>query len=131
MRAFYKDWELFNEAPEGYYKKPATGSPLYGYERYCNGSPLKGGKSILVRTIDKPNLVLVEQKELKFKEPKQTTLFEMPKEYAKTINTLARKRMEERLLNDIRCDLMICELENWDKKEYIKELQKIIGEIKL
>lgn len=34
--------------------------------------------------------------------------------------------MELRLLADIRADLMVCELEGWDKKEYIKELQKLI-----
>ena len=70
MKVYYKDWELFNEAPAGYFKKPAIGSPLYGYEFYCNGSPLKGGKSILVRVIDNPHIKIVNDK------PKQTTLWE-------------------------------------------------------
>ena len=50
----------------------------------------------------------------------------MDKETALALNTLARHRMILRLLHDIRVDLEICELEGWDKKEYIKMLFKEI-----
>ena len=45
----------------------------------------------------------------------------------KTLNDLARHRMIHRLLSDIRIDLEVCEIEGWDKMEYIKTLQKEIG----
>ncbi len=48
------------------------------------------------------------------------------KETAKALNNLARHEMMLKLLNDIRIDLMICEIEGWDKKEYLEELKKMI-----
>lgn len=42
---------------------------------------------------------------------------------AKALNELARQGMILRLLNDIRIDLTICEIEGWDKTEYIRTLQ--------
>lgn len=47
-------------------------------------------------------------------------------ETAKTLNNLARHEMMLKLLNDIRVDLLICEIEGWDKKEYLEELKKMI-----
>jgi hypothetical protein len=35
------------------------------------------------------------------------------------------------MLADINMDLMICEIENWDKKEYIKQLQNLINNFKI
>ena len=49
------------------------------------------------------------------------------KETRKTLNDLARHRMIHRLLADIRIDLEVCEIEGWDKMEYIQTLQKEIG----
>ena len=54
---------------------------------------------------------------------------ELNKDDRKAINKLARKRFEERMLNDILCDLMICEIEMWDKKEYLNELKELINSI--
>lgn len=42
------------------------------------------------------------------------------------LNRLAREKMKHRLLADIRADLMVCELEGWDKLEYLDELQAMI-----
>ena len=36
---------------------------------------------------------------------------------------------EEQLLKEIMFDLMVCEIENWDKKEYINELKKMLNGI--
>ena len=47
----------------------------------------------------------------------------------RTVNQLARKKFQEQLLRDIQIDLMICDLENWDKTEYLNELNKLIGDI--
>ena len=40
----------------------------------------------------------------------------------RAFNRLAREKMKLRLLADIRMDLMVCELEGWDKLEYLDEL---------
>ena len=47
-------------------------------------------------------------------------------ETAKRLNELARHKMIVRLLDDIRMDLMICEIEGWDKLEYIEILKELI-----
>jgi len=39
------------------------------------------------------------------------------------------EKFKAKLLNDILVDLTICELEGWDKMEYIQELQALITNI--
>lgn len=48
---------------------------------------------------------------------------------AKTVNDLARLKFEEQILKEIMFDLMVCEIEGWDKKEYINELKKMLNSI--
>lgn len=50
-------------------------------------------------------------------------LLEGGKETAKKLNDLARHQMITKVLRDISVDLMICEIEGWDKTEYIRMLQ--------
>ena len=47
-------------------------------------------------------------------------------EKADAINRLAREQMKLKLLQDIMVDLMICEIEGYDKKQYINELRDMI-----
>ena len=44
-------------------------------------------------------------------------------------NRLAREKMK-RLPADIRMDLMVCELEGWDKLEYLDELLALVQELR-
>lgn len=53
----------------------------------------------------------------------------MDKETAKQFNQLARLTMINKLLVDIRKDLAICEIEGWDKKEYIQMIKNEINKI--
>ena len=53
------------------------------------------------------------------------------KETAKALNDLARHKAIVRLLTDIRIDLEICELEGWDKTEYINKLKELLDSIGL
>lgn len=46
---------------------------------------------------------------------------------AKALNALARHKMIERLYRDILVDMTVCEIEGWDKMEYIRELQEVIN----
>ena len=48
---------------------------------------------------------------------------------ARKLNELARHRMALRLLQDIRTDLTICEIEGWDKREYIEQLRSMLNEL--
>lgn len=46
---------------------------------------------------------------------------------APSLNRLAREQMKLKLMQDIRADLMICEIEGWDKMEYINELNELVN----
>ena len=48
---------------------------------------------------------------------------------ARALNDLARHEAIVRILNDIRMDMEICEIEGWDKTEYIKQLKKLLDSI--
>lgn len=47
----------------------------------------------------------------------------------KALNNLARHQMIVRILNDIRMDMVVCEICGWDKMEYIRMLQEEMGNI--
>lgn len=49
------------------------------------------------------------------------------KETAQRFNEMARHKMIVRLMNDILADLAVCELEGWDKLEYLQQLQDVIN----
>lgn len=46
---------------------------------------------------------------------------------APSLNRLAREQMKLKLLADIRTDLIVCEIEGWDKMEYLNELKELIN----
>lgn len=132
IQSKFRDWDVFEVLPKGWKIDNSCGSPLYGYDFCIDGkSILNGGKRGLVKTVRKglPRIEYVktepEQKQ-KTIEVKENFIFP-----PKTVNTLARKKFEELLLREIRFDLMVCEIEGWDKKEYIKELRKLLNSINL
>lgn len=45
------------------------------------------------------------------------------KETCRALNDLARHQMIRKLLADIMTDLMICEIEGWDRLEYLNMLK--------
>lgn len=48
---------------------------------------------------------------------------------SKSLNRLAREQVKLRVLNDIKIDMAVCEIEGWDKTEYINELKELINSI--
>ena len=48
---------------------------------------------------------------------------------ARALNDLARHKAVVRLLNDIRMDMEICEIEGWDKNEYLNLLKQLLNSI--
>lgn len=50
-------------------------------------------------------------------------------ETGKALNRLAREQIKLRLLADIRFDLAVCEIEGWNKLEYLNELKSMIDDL--
>ena len=134
----YKGWDLYDVLPFGWKIDLTCGSPLFGYDFCTDGkSVLNGGKRALVKSVRKgeESAKFIENKQEKtnkIEDPSQKE--ERKKQYvfpSQTVNILARKKFQEQLLKEIKFDLIVCEIEGWDKKEYIKELKKLINTIEL
>ena len=48
---------------------------------------------------------------------------------ARSLNDLARHKAIVRILNDIRMDMEICEIEGWDKNEYLNLIRQLLNSI--
>lgn len=122
----YKDWILFETLPKGWKVDKTVGSPLAGYVFCTNGkSVLRGQQRGLVKVATNYEPKEYEPDFSRYKKaakPKQLTSSDRKK-----VNELARKRFQEKILMDIRADLMVCDLEGWDKMEYITELQSLLN----
>lgn len=127
----YKDWMLLECLPKGWMIDKTAGSPLYGYEFCTDGkSVIHGQKRALVRVARQhvPVIEYVQTKENK----RIGTVCNAVKGNSfpsQTVNILARKKFQEHLLKDIQFDLMVCEIEGWDKREYINEIKKLLNGI--
>ena len=127
----FRGWEVYEVLPMGWKVDNHCGSPLHGFDFCTNGkSILNGGKRALVRSIRKgtPRIEFVEP----IKQTKKVEKVELKEGFifpAKTVNNLARLKFKEHLLKEIMFDLMVCEIEGWDKKEYINEIKKLINSI--
>lgn len=51
-------------------------------------------------------------------------------ETSRTLNRVCREHMKEKLLRDILVDLTVCEVEGWNKLEYIDELHALLDSLK-
>lgn len=128
----FNGWQILEKIPDGWKIDKTVGTPLCGYEFITNGKSvingqkralLKVDKNIKTENIKTENIVKKVEKKVNAKDKI------IDKQTAKTANELARKKFEEKLLQDIRVDLMICEIEGWNKTEYIKELKGLINSI--
>lgn len=131
----FKHWQVFDELPLGWVIDKSAGSPLHGHEFCSNGkSILNGGARALVRAFNGEVEAIPAQPigTPKNTEPKtQSKPVVVDAAYAMTVNELARQRFKLKILSDIRCDLMICELEGWCKREYINDIREMINGIKI
>lgn len=128
----FKDWDIYDEIPENWIIDKTVGSPLAYTVFITNGkSVLNGQKRALLKIKPKFDDVIKHTDKIK-----NDTLPEVDNEIddyefpAKTVNDLARLKFKKNLLNEILFDLSVCEIENWDKKEYIKELQTLLNDFK-
>lgn len=129
----YRDWEILEELPQGWVIDKTAGSPAPNTVFITNGkSVLNGQKRALLkveakRDINTPKSEIVEKHFADFNKKAEET--EIPIFPAKTVNELARLKFKEQLLKEIMFDLTVCEIENWDKKEYINELKEMLNGI--
>ena len=129
----YRWWDIVEELPEGWLIDKTAGSPVQKTVFITNGkSVLNGQKRALLkveakRDINTPKNEIVKNHFVEAN--KMVEKKEMPIFPAKTVNDLARLKFKEQILKEIMFDLMVCEIENWDKKEYINELKKLLNSI--
>ena len=129
------DWEIVNEIPDGWKIDKSAGSPVSGCVFITNGkSVLNGQKRALLKLAKKrhieneasvnPNSIIEKLKPTTV----QKDDYVFP---AKTVNNLARKVFQHQILKEIMVDLIVCEIEGWDKLEYITELKTLINSINI
>ena len=122
----YKGWALIDELPEGWRIDKSAGSPLCGYEFCTNGKSVFNGQQRALVFVGKKVTENKEQTHFIWQKEKEKENSVDPA-CAKTLNELARKTFEQKMLNDILVDLMICEIEGWGKLDYIQSLKKSIS----
>ena len=130
----YRDWDILEDLPEGWVIDKYAGSPAPNTVFITNGkSVLNGQKRALLKVQAKQDINISKNEIPKVNhfieaneniEKTETQIFPV-----KTVNDLARLKFKEQLLKEIMFDLMVCEIENWDKKEYINELKKMLNGI--
>jgi len=124
----YKYWDILESLPIGWVVDKTAGSPAPNTVFITNGKSLLNGQ--------KRALLRVEANKIAFETKNKTNevvkKIEPSKQFpfpSKTVNTLARRKFQEILLKEVQFDLVVCEIEGWDKKEYIKELRKLLNGI--
>ena len=130
----YRDWDILEDLPEGWVIDKTAGSPAPNTVFITNGkSVLNGQKRALLKVQAKQDINISKNEIPKvnhFVEAnKMIEKTEIPIFPAKTVNDLARLKFKEQLLKEIMFDLMVCEIEKWDKKEYINEIKKMLNSI--
>lgn len=131
----YRYWEILNELPEGWIIDKTAGSPAPNTVFVTNGkSLLSGNQKRALLKVEPPKDIIMPQNSIENKDhfrevtkmvdKSEPTIFP-----AKTVNCLARIKFKEQILKEIMFDLMVCEFENWDKKEYINEIKALINSI--
>ena len=130
----YRDWYILEELPKGWSIDKTAGSPAPNTVFITNGKSVLSGKQERAllkvepkRDINTPKNEIVKHHFVEANEMIDKT--EIPIFPAKSVNDLARLKFKEQLLKEIIFDLMVCEIENWDKKEYINELKKMLNSI--
>jgi len=130
----YRDWYILDELPQGWVIDKTAGAPAPNTVFITNGKSVISGKqerallkieSKRGKSAPKNNTVnhyIVEVN--KMTEKTETPIFP-----AKTVNDLARLKFQSQLLKEIRFDLAVCEIEGWDKKQYINQIKKLLNSI--
>lgn len=130
----YRDWYILEELPKGWSIDKTAGSPAPKTVFITNGKSVLSGKQerALLKVEVKRDVNISKNEIIKHNIVEANEMIEkteIPIFPAKTVNDLARLKFKEQILKEIMFDLMVCEIENWDKKEYINELKKMLNSI--
>ena len=99
----YNGWDIYTDIPEGWWIDKSAGAPIGSHVFIVNGSPLKGGKRALLKLTNRTPIELnYAQVEVSLSAKK--TNEKMHKDAPVAMNRLAREKMKEKLLKDIRAD---------------------------
>jgi hypothetical protein len=128
----YKHWSVLDHIPDGWVVDRYAGSPLHGHVFVTNGKNLLTGQQLRALAPD-PQIQPQDETsiQLPLPEPEPDPEPEPPRqvideEYRLTMNNLARKKTQEKLLQDILTDMHICKLEGWSHRDYLIELKNLI-----
>lgn len=125
----YRYWDIFDEIPEGWSIDKTAGSPAPNTVFITNGKSVLNGQKRAMLTVKKEYIETeaeTESLELILRPIDCVETIQFP---AKTVNELARLKFQEQILKDILVDLTICEIEGWNKREYINQLKSLIDSI--
>lgn len=136
----FKHWNVFDSIPEGWVIDRNAGSPLHDHVFVTNGKNILSGQQIRALAPDpkkayrqepeKPSLeVLKEVMHPKQNQEKEKPSRQIDQECRRVLNDLARKKVQEQLLQDILFDMNVCKLEGWDHREYLFELENLIDRL--
>lgn len=136
----FQHWNVFDSIPEGWVIDRNAGSPLRDHVFITHGKNILSGQQIRALAPD-PKKAYRQEPEKPFLEvlkevmhPKQNQEKEKPsrqidQECRRVLNDLARKKVQEQLLQDILFDMNVCKLEGWDHREYLFELENLIDRL--
>jgi hypothetical protein len=128
----YKHWSVLDHIPDGWVVDRYAGSPLHGHVFVTNGKNLLTGQQLRALAPDPQRQPQDEASiQLPLPEPDSEPDPEPPRpvideDYRLTMNNLARKKTQEKLLQDILTDMHICKLEGWSHRDYLIELKNLI-----
>lgn len=110
---------------------------MHGHVFITNGKNIVSGQQIRVLAPapreKQPPLTPVNLQDIcpqLFPEPQLDTKKhsqQIDEECRRVLNDLARKKVQEQLLQDILFDMNVCKLEGWDHSEYLFDLENLIN----
>lgn len=131
--------QYFDEIPQGWKQIVGAMTAPVGYEWISNGKSRFSADYRKALVKEKPNREISFSRKFTIAEPteqeesagRQAQMagiqFSNEPGISEKLNRLAREEMKLRLLKDIAADITICKLEGWEYKEYLRELQHVIG----
>lgn len=130
----YRYWDILESLPLGWVIDRTAGSPAPNTVFITNGKSVLNGQKRALLKVQVNQDVNISKNEIQkidclVESNKKIEKTEIPIFPVKTVNDLARLKFKESILKEIMFDLMVCEIENWDKKEYINEIKQMLNSI--
>ncbi len=130
----YRYWDILESLPAGWTIDITAGSPAPNTVFITNGKSVFSGQKRALLKVQVNRDINISKNEIQKVDcsvgtNKKTEKTEIPIFPVKTVNDLARLKFKESILKEIMFDLMVCEIENWDKKEYINEIKQMLNSI--